>query len=239
MEKGDEPGAQSLIAATELSNYITDLEVQHRKKSGVRKVFAFAQPLIEGLMQYTSAVDTMIQADPTFSALIYGGAKLVLQVGLLCFIDFYSAYQFFKLANGYTKYFEVITQMMADIGVQLQCFYIYTREFATEKFLSTILFTSYRDILFFWRDASKILNEKGKRFLVGGLIVPFSERYAKFKQKLDKNAQHVRDVAQALHIKTQGAFNKTQSMQVRDLARLLERPSSPRPPNYLESENGK
>jgi hypothetical protein len=25
-------------------------------------------------------VDTMIQADPTFSALLYGGAKLILQV---------------------------------------------------------------------------------------------------------------------------------------------------------------
>jgi hypothetical protein len=114
MEKGDESGAQSLMAATELSNYITELEVQHRKKSGVRKVFAFAQPLVEGLMQYTSAVDTMIQADPTFSALIYGGAKLVLQVGLRWFSDFYSADSFYKLANGYTKYFEVITQMMAD-----------------------------------------------------------------------------------------------------------------------------
>jgi hypothetical protein len=71
---------QSLISATNLSNYITKLETQHRKKSGVRRVFASAQPLVEGLMQYTSAVDTMIQADPTFSALIYGGAKLVLQV---------------------------------------------------------------------------------------------------------------------------------------------------------------
>jgi hypothetical protein len=75
---------QTLISATNLSSYISELETQHRKKSGVRKVFVSAQPLVEGLMQYTNALDTMIQADPTFSALIYGGAKLVLQVE--CFI---------------------------------------------------------------------------------------------------------------------------------------------------------
>lgn len=142
-----------------------------------------------------------------------------------------------QLANGYTKYFEQITQMMADIGVQLQYFHIYTREFATEKYLSNILCISYKDILLFWRDASKILNQRGKRFLAGGLLVPFNERYARFKEKLDKNAQNVRHMAQALHIKTQGTFNRTQSLQVRDLANVLERPTSPRPPNYQESEN--
>ncbi len=71
---------QSLLSATGLEEYISNLEIQHRKKSGIRKTFAFAQPLVEGLMQYTSAIDTMVQADPTVSALIFGGAKLVLQV---------------------------------------------------------------------------------------------------------------------------------------------------------------
>lgn len=71
---------QSLISATQLSKYIAELEARHLKTSGVRRVFATAQPLVDGLMQYTAAVDVMIQADPTVSALIYGGAKLVLQV---------------------------------------------------------------------------------------------------------------------------------------------------------------
>jgi hypothetical protein len=65
--------------------------------------------------------------------------------------------------------------MMADIGVQLQYFHIYTREFATDKYMSGTLCNSYRDILLFWRDASKILNQRGKRFLAGGLLVPFNE----------------------------------------------------------------
>lgn len=76
----DDPAEQSLLSAAALSTYITDLELQHRKKNGIRRVFSSAQPLVDGLLQYTSAVDVMIQADPTASALIYGGAKLVLQV---------------------------------------------------------------------------------------------------------------------------------------------------------------
>ncbi|KAH6717311.1 hypothetical protein BKA61DRAFT_321465 [Leptodontidium sp. MPI-SDFR-AT-0119] len=215
----DDPAQQSLLSAETLSTYITELEVQHRKKNGIRRVFASAQPLVEGLLQYTSAVDVMIQADPTVSALLYGGAKLVLQ-----------------LANGYTKYFEQIVQMMADIGVQLQYFHIYSQEFSNDKYMCGVLFNSYRDILLFWRDASKILNQRGKRFLGSGLLIPFNERYAKFKQKLDKNAQNIRHMAQALHVQQQGNFNRSQESQVRELGFAWDRSStrsvSPRPPNY-------
>ena len=78
----DDPARPSQLSAETLSTYITDLEVQHRKKNGIRRALSSAQPLVEGLLQYTSAVDVMIQADPTVSALLYGGAKLILQVRL-------------------------------------------------------------------------------------------------------------------------------------------------------------
>lgn len=64
------------------------------------------------------------------------------------------------------------------------------------------------------------------------------QRYAKFKQKLDRNAQNVRDMAQALHIKTQGTFSRTQTTQVRDIAVALERIESPRLPEYSDSDTG-
>ena len=128
--------------------------------------------------------------------------------------------------------------MMADIGIQLQCFHIYTREFASNRYMNGVLYNSYKDILLFWRDASKILNQKGKRFLAGGLLIPFNERYAKFKQMLDKNAQHVQSMAQALHIETQGIFNRHHSFQVHGLATALEKNEAPRPPKYQDAETG-
>lgn len=129
--------------------------------------------------------------------------------------------------------------MMEDIGVQLRCFHIYTREFATDKYLSGILCNSYRDILLFWRDASKILNQRGKRFFAAGLFIPFKERYGKFKSKLDKNAQSVERMTQALHIQAQGTFSRNQTLQVQDLARAIVRGGSPRPPEYSDSDAGR
>ncbi|KAK0101958.1 hypothetical protein ONS95_001233 [Cadophora gregata] len=211
----DDPARQTI---EKLSTYLTDLELQPRKKNGIRRVPSSEQ-LVEGLLQYTSALDVMTQADPAVSALLYGGAKLI-----------------FQLANGYTKYFEQIVQMMADVGVQLQYFHIYSQGFAQEKSMNGILFNSYRDIILFLRDASKILNQRGKRFLGSGLLTPLNERYAKFKQKLDKNAQNIRHMAQALQVRQQANFSRDQEAQVRELGLALDNSStrsvSPRPPSY-------
>jgi hypothetical protein len=127
---------------------------------------------------------------------------------------------------------------MEEIGVQLRCFHIYTYEFSGDKYLSGILCNSYRDILLFWRDASKILNQRGKRFFATGLLTPFKERYGKFKFKLDKNAQSVERMTQALHIQAQGTFNRSQTLQLQDLSRAVDRGSSPRPPDYSDSDAG-
>lgn len=128
---------------------------------------------------------------------------------------------------------------MADVGVQLQYFHIYTREFANEKYMSGILCKAYYDILSFWRDSSKILNRKGKSFLASGFLIPFHERYANFKQKLDKNAQDIRHMAQAYHVRAQGNFNRNHELQVQGLALTLSQTPSPRPLSYQSSESGK
>jgi hypothetical protein len=53
--------------------------------------------------------------------------------------------------------------MMADIGDSLMCFHIYSTEFSTNEKMISILVRSYKDILSFWREASKILDQRGKR----------------------------------------------------------------------------
>lgn len=75
------PSGTNGDARLALSQFVTDLEVQHQKKSSTRKALTSLQPLVTGLYQFTSALDVMIQADPTGAgSLIYGGAKLILQV---------------------------------------------------------------------------------------------------------------------------------------------------------------
>jgi hypothetical protein len=52
--------------------------------------------------------------------------------------------------------------MMADIGDSLMCFHIYSTEFSANEKMNSILVRSYKDILSFWREASKILDQRGK-----------------------------------------------------------------------------
>jgi hypothetical protein len=52
--------------------------------------------------------------------------------------------------------------MMVDIGDSLMCFHIYSAEFAANEKMNSILVRSYKDILNFWREASKILDQRGK-----------------------------------------------------------------------------
>jgi len=128
--------------------------------------------------------------------------------------------------------------MMEEIGVQLRCFHVYSQEFSTDKYFCGILCNSYRDILLFWRDASKILNQRGKRFFATGLLIPFKERYNKFKTKLDKNAQSVTRMTQALHIQAQGNFSRTAALHMQNLTAAISHGSYARPLDSSDSDNG-
>ena len=75
----DSSPEQTRRCADGLSTFIADLDRQKRASKTMR----FAEklrPLIAGLSQYTSAMDVVIQAGPAPALVIYGGARLVLQV---------------------------------------------------------------------------------------------------------------------------------------------------------------
>ena len=62
------------------STFVSELESRHRRGSKTRSVFASLQPLVNGLMQFASAFDVLIQAAPAAVQVLYGGARIVLQV---------------------------------------------------------------------------------------------------------------------------------------------------------------
>lgn len=76
----NEDGSPFGSHAEALSSCIKKLESSQQKKSKTRRLVSTLQPFVDGLLQYTNAVDTVVQAGPAPAALLYGGAKLVLQV---------------------------------------------------------------------------------------------------------------------------------------------------------------
>jgi hypothetical protein len=66
--------------ANGLSTFINDLEAAQRSGSRTMQVSERLRPFIDGAAQYTAAFDIMIQAGPAAAVILYGGARLVLQV---------------------------------------------------------------------------------------------------------------------------------------------------------------
>jgi hypothetical protein len=67
-------------SADNLSNHVAALQKNQKSQSRTLWVADKLKPLVSGLNQYTSALDVMVQAFPAAVMILYGGAKLVLQV---------------------------------------------------------------------------------------------------------------------------------------------------------------
>ena len=63
-----------------LRELIQKMEKDHSNTSWSRKVSAKLQPLVDGMTLYIGIVDTLVQYNPAPGALVWGGAKLFLQV---------------------------------------------------------------------------------------------------------------------------------------------------------------
>ena len=81
------PLSQGRSCARELEGIILELDEAHRNSSGTRKTVSSLQPFVTGISRFVGVIDTMIQADPTPAALLWGGAKFILQVSTFS-VDF-------------------------------------------------------------------------------------------------------------------------------------------------------
>jgi len=64
----------------QLDAFIQELERKQKRNSKTLWVTNKLRPLVAGLAQYTSACDVMISAAPSAAVLLYGGARVVLQL---------------------------------------------------------------------------------------------------------------------------------------------------------------
>jgi hypothetical protein len=65
-----------------LSAFVLALESRQKSKSKTLWIAGKLRPLVEGLSQYTAALDAAVQVGPAAAFVIYGGARLVLQVSM-------------------------------------------------------------------------------------------------------------------------------------------------------------
>ena len=74
---------QTSKCAQRFSTFVRSLDSGHRSESKLRPISERLRPLIDGLTQFTGAFDVLIQTAPAAAQVLYGSARIVLQVSYL------------------------------------------------------------------------------------------------------------------------------------------------------------
>jgi hypothetical protein len=177
----DDTQEQSSASARALQSYIENLDVEQTRRGKTRWLGRKLQPLVDGLMQFTDALDTMIQAGPAPAMLIYGSAKLVL-----------------RLAQGFAECFDMMVEAMRDIGTMLECYHIFSRTYDSADAMRAVLVESYKNVLIFWQKAAKLFTRNGVKTFFKGIVKPFDSEWRTLKSRLELDVRQVSIFAQAL-----------------------------------------
>lgn len=177
---GKDPDAISKACADQLAAFVRDLERKQKRDSKTLWIAEKLRPLVSGLTQYTNICDIMIQAAPSAVMVLYGGARLVLQ-----------------LAQSFYNCFDTVLSIMEDIGHLLQCYHLFSKAYQSSADVQNLLVESYKNIVSFWQKASKLLSKKAYKTLLVGVVKPLDAEWQKCRQGLQTDSSRVQMLAQA------------------------------------------
>jgi hypothetical protein len=171
---------QSNESADHLNAFIRELERKQKRDSKTLWITDKLRPLVSGLAQYTSVCDVMIQGAPFPGVILYGGARLVLQ-----------------LAQNFFNCFDTVLSIMEDIGHLLQCYHLFSSAYASSFDIQNLLVESYKNIVSFWHKASKLLSRPAYKTLLVGIVKPLDAEWQKCRQGLVADSSRVQMLAHA------------------------------------------
>ncbi|KAF2264298.1 hypothetical protein CC78DRAFT_533359 [Lojkania enalia] len=175
---------ESNRSAAQLQMFIQQLESKQRQSSKTLKVTDRLRPLVSGLSQYTASCDVIVQAAPSAAVLLYGGARVVLQ-----------------LAEKFFSCFDTIISMLERIGDLLQCYQGWSNAYKDSFEFQERLVKTYKNIIYFWLEASKFYNKKPYKTFFKGFLKPLDAEWQKCRQALEDDARAVQMLAQVTEAK--------------------------------------
>lgn len=182
------PSSQSLDRSREcadrLAAFIEDLARTRKRDSKTLRLADRLRPLINGLGQFTTACDVMIQAAPSAAIVLYGGARLVLQ-----------------LAQRSYECHDTIVDMLAEIGHLLRCYNLFSVAHADCTDMHAVLVSSYKTIVEFWQKASELLSRKTYKLLLLNAVKPLEKEWQRCHDAMEKDRRRVEFYAMAVNAK--------------------------------------
>jgi NACHT domain len=166
--------------ANRLSNFIENMHLKQKRDSKTLWITDKLRPLVTGLSQFTGACDSMFQAAPAAVQVLYGGAKLVLQ-----------------LAQNMYNCFDTVLSIMEDIGHLLQCYNLFSSSYRSSTDIQNLLVEAYKNIVLFWQKSSQLLNRKVYKTILVGVVKPLDAQWQQFRQRLQKDSTRIQMLAMA------------------------------------------
>ena len=155
----------SLRCAQNLAKCIQDLDEQQRSKSKARRLVHRLQPFVSGLTMCTKAFETAVQAGPAPTAVLYGGAQLILQASTCSLFLEYSPNNDHQWADRIAGCFDKVLDIIEEIGTLLESYDKFYSAYGSSEPMQTLLVDCYGTIVRFWQRAFKILKSKGELLL--------------------------------------------------------------------------
>ena len=174
--------------AGDLSQYVSDVKQicrQQGQQSRAVKVARLMKPLFETTNMYAPIAQTMVQADPTSSALILGGITCVMSVSAR-FLD----------------YQEKIVRMLSEMGEKLEILFEYGSDiYQNNVQVQGALMEVFGDVLQFCSEAWSMFRHKNgeprssvKTFITS-LAKPFEAAFGDIIYKFNKDLRAFEDKA--------------------------------------------
>lgn len=126
----------------------------------------------------------MIQAAPGPAVILYGGARLMLQ-----------------LAQELASYQDTIAEILADMGVLLQGYELFSTAHECSQAMNKALVLAYSSIIRFWYQAAELLDRGSKKFrmIMSSVIVkPLKKQWDTCKRILEEQRSKITFLDQAI-----------------------------------------
>lgn len=155
--KDDDGKDQSKVAAADLKNFVQDLEAQ-KQAHPRRRMFKRVTPFIDNLSKLMGMCETLLQAAPFGVNVAFAGARVVL-----------------GLAVQVGNCFDTIVDGIEEIGISLRYYEKFAEAFRDSPDLQELLVSSYKRVIRFWFNISRILSTGILKGAMKSLVAPIDK----------------------------------------------------------------
>lgn len=170
---------QSKVAAIDLENFVQGLAAQKQTHS-VRRTLQRLTPFIGILSKLMGMCENILQAAPFGVSIAFTGARVVL-----------------GLAVQASNCLESVVDAIVEIGHKLKCYELFADAFRQSADIQELLVSSYKRIIQFWSDVSRILSAGRFKSAVMSLSTPIDKEVTAALDGLKRDADNVTTLAQA------------------------------------------